>query len=159
MKWVPKRSDTPERLVVSLTGDPLERGQSIAILSWLMAALRHSRSSGVALSEVSFTRVPVSTPDIFYGVKLKYLTRTQSGSLGTCWYALFKKTVIVSANLSLDSKRNGLHIDLQRLLHISGATIPWKSKVVYFYLATHPKGCRTFLSQWRNRLTAHFFGT
>ena len=125
IEWVPESLDTPEGLAVSLTGHSLGRRRIIAVLSWLTAALRHARSPRVAFSEVSFTRVNVSASDLSYDVRLKSLTTLRSGSLGSCWHALFKGTVIVSAKLSLDSKKEmGLHIDLQRLLHISGATIP-----------------------------------
>ena len=110
------RADGPPKMLAALT----------EIFSWLTAALRHASIDGVACSDVSVAIwTHKSLRALQCSIQLRDLESLSRERPGSCWYAMYKNTIVVD---SLKSARSdpgaGLDIGIQRLANLTGATTP-----------------------------------
>lgn len=99
----------------------------IEIFSWLTAALRNTSIHGVSCSDVSveiFT-FKESQNVLQCSIKLRELESLSGRRPGSCWFDMYKSTIVVNSLTSNGSAPGaGLDIDLHRLANLTGATTP-----------------------------------
>ena len=115
-----------ENISIRADGPPKKLAVLIEIFSWLTAALRHASIDGVACSDVSVAIwTHKSLRALQCSIQLRDLESLSRERPGSCWYAMYKNTIVVD---SLKSARSGpgagLDIDIQRLANLTGATTP-----------------------------------